>query len=223
MSPNGVQHIPWPEWSVYQQSEAIGEALYNATSVEYALRNERHNADLATLAVTNGLIGDEPQPVLHNAAVAAISRLNQPYIAKLKPEHIEPLILAAAKATNVIATENPLRVIGDRSASGLRQMSTIGETRSQLYQARHQDTSPIQEAPREILASGLDKQVFQPFAFVFVGKESKEDPFDKLLRFKNPFATTVMGAVRNTLRDALMDNIPQPAPKKKSIWSGWSW
>lgn len=222
MRVNSVQQIPWPEWSVYRPNEDIGEALYNATSLAYSLGHEEHNADLATLAITNGLIGDEPQRVLHNAAVSAISRLGQPSIAKLGPHHIEPLILAAAKATNAIAAENPLRIIGDKSASGLRQMSTVGETRSQLYQARHQNTAPIQEAPSEILTSGLDKQVFQPFAFVFVGKGNKEDPFDRLLRFKNPFATTVMGAVSEVLQGLLTDGLPkETGSKRKKTFREW--
>lgn len=192
--------IPWPDRAPFLQNVQVAEELDRLTDQQFAREDFGYMPRLELMARTNGLEIVEAQDFIHNATVVAMQQLTEKTMAKLTPSILKPVITASLNSANAIASKNPSEMIDGSLLHGARQVPSIVYAKSTYFNVRSQDYSVIQDEPKYISSLGLGVQPFQPFAWLFVERESS---MDVLHRFRNPFETTLFTAVRESLKNIL--------------------
>jgi hypothetical protein len=200
MTQNLGTFIPWPDRAQFTQSPLLAEELERITSERVVMNDPRLASRMGLMATANGLETFEARDFTHNATTVVLQQLAEASLSRVKPEILLPTMSAALDSVNLFANQHPIELLSVERLNGGKHVPSIVYAKSNYLNVRNQDFSVIEDEPEYMQSLGLGGQAFQPFAWLFVERESS---MDVLHRFRNPFETTLFLAIDKSLKSAL--------------------
>jgi hypothetical protein len=195
-------NISWPMFQGFDARPDLDEALAAIADERYVLGHPEYSKEMLKLAQTNGALQNESEVMLHNALILSMSRLPEAGLARLRPEMVLPVATSAMQLSNNFARKYPLQRLAGSPVPGLTHVTSIDDAASQFLNVRSQNirSDEVEFDPAGLKALGLDRTQLQPFLWLFVERCA---PYDTLLRFYNPFKTTLLTSVEQALQGQL--------------------
>jgi len=195
-------NISWPMFQGFDARPDLDEALAVIADNRFVLKNPAYSREMQELAQTNGALDSESEVMLHNALILSMSRLPEAGLARMRPEMILPVATSAMQLANNFARKYPLQRLTGSPVPGLTHVTSIDDAASQFLNVRSQNISSddVEFDTEGLKALGLDRTKLQPFLWLFV---ERSRPNDTLLRFYNPFKTTLLTSVEQALQGQL--------------------